>query len=392
MEPQAEIPKSSRHKCSACFKQYKIKDHLVEHMKKSYHSVHQPKCGVCKKHCKTLESVREHLTGPLAKSDCAVVFAALGCKLCLSIFDNVDARGLHEVSCSFDPPSVPELMSLPIADMCDEVEAAVLNSAVPDDNGTCPKLVALDCEMVGGGDYGSFNLCGRVCLVNEKEEVIFHAYVKPIIPITDYRYELTGITEDHIVDATPICEVSKRVKEILYNGEESTWRMRTDGGEACLLIGHDLDHDLEVLRMDYPENLTRDTAKYRPLLKTNLKSHSLKYLTKTYLGYEIQSGTHNPYEDAVSAMRLYKRIRSIVHQTNEISIQDNDDSIYYTNDSKKNSPFDSNKNNKKKSPFDLYKKCELLAKSPDELLEISKSSYKCWCWDAKRTLNRMIEE
>lgn len=30
--------------------------------------------------------------------------------------------------------------------------------------------------------------------------------------------------------------------------------------------------------------LCRDTATYRPLMKTNFVSHSLKYLTKTYLG------------------------------------------------------------------------------------------------------------
>ena len=52
-----------RHKCIACFKQYKKKEHLVEHMKNSHHSVHQPKCGVCKKHCRTFESLREHVTG-----------------------------------------------------------------------------------------------------------------------------------------------------------------------------------------------------------------------------------------------------------------------------------------------------------------------------------------
>lgn len=53
----------NRHKCSACYKQYKKKEHLIEHMKISCHSAHDPKCPLCKKHCKSLESVREHLTG-----------------------------------------------------------------------------------------------------------------------------------------------------------------------------------------------------------------------------------------------------------------------------------------------------------------------------------------
>lgn len=54
-----------RHMCSACFKQYKKKEHLIEHIKTSYHSVHDPKCGICDKHCKSFESLREHVAGQL---------------------------------------------------------------------------------------------------------------------------------------------------------------------------------------------------------------------------------------------------------------------------------------------------------------------------------------
>lgn len=54
-----------RHKCSACYKLYNKKEHLVEHMKVSYHSAHEPRCGVCQKHCRSFESLREHLTGEL---------------------------------------------------------------------------------------------------------------------------------------------------------------------------------------------------------------------------------------------------------------------------------------------------------------------------------------
>jgi hypothetical protein len=52
-----------RNKCAACFRQYNRMEHLVEHMKVSYHSVHEPRCGVCGKHCRSLESLREHLIG-----------------------------------------------------------------------------------------------------------------------------------------------------------------------------------------------------------------------------------------------------------------------------------------------------------------------------------------
>lgn len=51
-----------------------------------------------------------------------------------------------------------------------------------------PKAVSIDCEMVGGGSDESLDLCARVCLIDEEENVIFHAYVRPEIPITNYRY------------------------------------------------------------------------------------------------------------------------------------------------------------------------------------------------------------
>ncbi|KMZ62742.1 hypothetical protein ZOSMA_44G01450 [Zostera marina] len=94
---------SVRHKCPACFKQYKRKEHLVEHVKHSNHSIHQPKCPVCKKHCKSLESLREHAIGSLSKGCCAKAFIDKGCSLCLDIFDTSYARNAHEKLCGLSP-------------------------------------------------------------------------------------------------------------------------------------------------------------------------------------------------------------------------------------------------------------------------------------------------
>lgn len=51
-----------------------------------------------------------------------------------------------------------------------------------------PEAIALDCEMVGGGSDGTLDLCVTVCLVDEDEKLIFHTYVLPQIPVTNYRY------------------------------------------------------------------------------------------------------------------------------------------------------------------------------------------------------------
>uniref|UniRef100_A0A0D3A0H7 Uncharacterized protein n=1 Tax=Brassica oleracea var. oleracea TaxID=109376 RepID=A0A0D3A0H7_BRAOL len=54
-----------------------------------------------------------------------------------------------------------------------------------------PKVVALSCKMVGGGSDGSLDLCGRVCITDESDNVVFHTYVKPSMPVTNYRRKMS---------------------------------------------------------------------------------------------------------------------------------------------------------------------------------------------------------
>ncbi|CAH2057596.1 unnamed protein product [Thlaspi arvense] len=284
-----------RHKCVACYKMFNRRQHLVEHMKISHHSAHQPRCGVCLKHCKSFESVREHLNVPdhLFKGDCKAIFSKRGCTLCLQIFEEATALAEHKIKCHLSPP--------PALGTASQGNAYGVNTS-----GTRLKAVAIDCEMVGGGDDGSIDLCASICLVDEDEKVILSTHVQPQLPVTDYRHELTGLTQEDLKDGMPLEHVRAKVLAVLCAGHN-------DGTGRLLLVGHDLRHDLDCLKLQYPCHLLRDTAKYVPLMKTNLVSQSLRYLTRSYLGYKIQCGKHEPYEDCVSAMRLYKRMRDQEH-------------------------------------------------------------------------------
>ncbi|PQQ16831.1 mediator of RNA polymerase II transcription subunit 33B [Prunus yedoensis var. nudiflora] len=299
MDFEPEFPKTTntRYKCAACYKQYKKKEHLVEHINVSFHSVHQPRCGVCKKHFKSFESQREHVTGPLAKENCKRVFSEQGCDLCLKIFDSPNSLSAHKFMCRLSAP-VPLVTMM---ERCEEFKHDI-NSSNEYHVGDGTEAIALDCEMVAGGSDGSLDLCARVCLIDEDETILFHTYVQPQYPVVNYRYEVTGLTEELLRDGMPLQKVQDKVLQILYNGKTK------------LLVGHSLENDLDCLRINYPDYLLRDTANYHPLMKTNLVSHPLKYLTRTYLGYDIQSGFHDPYEDCVSAMRLYKRFCALDHQ------------------------------------------------------------------------------
>ena len=65
-------------------------------------------------------------------------------------------------------------------------DLAITDSGGRGRSGGC-RVVALACKMVGAGSDGSLDVCARVCLIDEYENIIFHTYVKPPIPVTNYR-------------------------------------------------------------------------------------------------------------------------------------------------------------------------------------------------------------
>lgn len=97
--------------------------------------------------------------------------------------------------------------------------------------------------------------------------------------------------------------------------------------------------------------------------------HSYKGLLTFFLPYryDIQIGVHDPYEDCVSVMRLYKRMRSQDHRMGRIgwSLPVPDGFCSTT-------------------VYDSWKSRELEQKTPDELFRISRSNYKCWCLDSRQ--------
>ncbi|XP_055805767.1 RNA exonuclease 4-like [Solanum dulcamara] len=352
MDHRYEPSETLRNKCAACYRQFNKKEHLVEHMRTSYHSVHEPMCGVCKKHCRSFESLREHLIGPLPKAECERIFKERGCDICLSILETRSSLRAHRESCISRPNNNGLLYRMANLGIQDELR-------IDNSRG---RVVALACKMVGGGSDGSLDLCARVCLIDEHERMLFHSYIKPNIPVTNYRYEMTGIRPEYLRDAMPLRIVSRKIQEFLCNGEP-IWQIRSKGGRSRILVGHGLDHDLKCLEMDYPPIKMRDTAKYPPLMKTSKLSNSLKYLTKAYLGYDIQIGVQDPYEDCVATMKLYMRMKfSQFHK-------------------KENYPLATDPQNK--NNFASWRQNELERMTPEQLLDFSRSDYYCWCLDSQ---------
>ncbi|XP_029431290.1 apoptosis-enhancing nuclease isoform X2 [Rhinatrema bivittatum] len=163
------------------------------------------------------------------------------------------------------------------------------------------KCVAMDCEMVGTGPGGKISELARCSVVSYNGDVIYDKYIKPVMPIVDYRTRWSGITKQHMKDAVPFHIAQKEILKIL---------------KGKLVVGHALHHDFHVLKYSHPRAQTRDTSKM-PLLNQKaglpLKTTaSLKTLAWKLLHKRIQGGKagHSSVEDALTALELYKLVET----------------------------------------------------------------------------------
>jgi len=161
------------------------------------------------------------------------------------------------------------------------------------------KYIGLDCEMVGLGDDGKQSALARCCLVDFDGVKIYDEFVRPQGYVTDFRTKWSGIRRKDLRQdkAISFLDCQHQVANLI-NGK--------------ILLGHALKNDLSALMLKHAKSMMRDTAYYKPFMrphekkKGKFKSRSLKDLVKEYLKMDIQDGEHDPYEDARSAVMLYR--------------------------------------------------------------------------------------
>ncbi|NXB94582.1 I20L2 protein, partial [Vidua chalybeata] len=160
-----------------------------------------------------------------------------------------------------------------------------------------PKLVAMDCEMVGTGPGGRTSALARCSIVTYGGDVLYDRYVRPEAPVVDYRTRWSGIRRQHMDTAVPFRTAQREVLRILA---------------GKVVVGHAIHNDFKALRYCHPRALTRDTSQI-PLLNRRAGfpanvAVSLKRLAKALLNQDIQVGRsgHSSVEDARATMELYK--------------------------------------------------------------------------------------
>jgi DNA polymerase III epsilon subunit-like protein len=160
------------------------------------------------------------------------------------------------------------------------------------------RFIALDCEMVGVGHEGKRSALAEVVLVDWAGRVLYHTHVAPLEPVTDYRTHVSGVRPEHLRGAPSFKAVQAEVEA----------RVR-----GKVVVGHGLVNDMKALLLSHPWRATRDTALFKPLVRKtrtgHVKPRRLKLLAEQHLGAAIQTGEHEPAEDARAALALYKYFR-----------------------------------------------------------------------------------
>ena len=202
--------------------------------------------------------------------------------------------------CNVSPRNVSSVVAIP-----KELKEAYVDE---DDNHGLSHFafLALDCEMVGIGRGGKVNILARCSIVTIDDGEIRVLYDKVVKPkgnqqITDYRTKYSGITKEMIESATaiPFAQCKREVGDILCSYE----------GKKCIVVGHALKNDWDVLEIKHPRHLVRDTACYKGFTRSGRRAQKLRHLVLEHLDMSIQTSSsgHCSVEDAASVLLLYKK-------------------------------------------------------------------------------------
>ncbi|TDZ35801.1 RNA exonuclease 4 [Colletotrichum spinosum] len=158
------------------------------------------------------------------------------------------------------------------------------------------KYIAIDCEMVGVGEGGYESALARVSVVDFHGLQVYDSYVKPQEKVVDWRSAVSGILPKHMRFAREFDEVQTQIAELLKDR---------------ILVGHDVKHDLDALKLSHSAKEIRDTSNYPGFKKfTNSRKPALRRLAEEVLGVTIQSGAHSSIEDARVTMLLFRKHKS----------------------------------------------------------------------------------
>lgn len=172
---------------------------------------------------------------------------------------------------------------------------------------------SLDVECVAVGPGHNDRSIAQIAIVNEYEEIVLNAYVRPDRPVTSYLTALTGITKEQLDQyGIALPQVLAMVKSILpHNAVLVGQNIGTDTKWCNLQEGSDFHSLIDLVGV---------WRVFNPKYKT-FSLFSLQHECKVVLGTDEKM--HNACADAILSIRLYNRYRQLEQNPAELkTVQD----------------------------------------------------------------------
>ncbi|KAL7536160.1 hypothetical protein ACHAXR_008110, partial [Thalassiosira sp. AJA248-18] len=171
------------------------------------------------------------------------------------------------------------------------------------------RYIAIDCEMVGIGPDGKKSALARASAVDWDGNILLDTFVRVPERVTDFRTHVSGVRPKNIGITNETAmdheECRTRIGQLLSQPNNK------------ILVGHALKNDLSALMLTHPKSDIRDTARYKPLMRSSgrsggkLRPRKLRDLVYEHVGLRIQveGEAHCSVDDARASMELFKVVR-----------------------------------------------------------------------------------
>ena len=140
-------------------------------------------------------------------------------------------------------------------------------------------------------------------------------YVTINEPVVDYLTQYSGLSEGDLDIRT-----SSHKLEPLKLAYKKLWLLLNLG---CIFVGHGLPSDFRTINIHVPKSQVLDTVTLFHL-QTQKRKLSLRFLSWYFLQEEIQGETHDSIEDALMALKLWRKYEEfkdagiIIQRLNEV--------------------------------------------------------------------------
>ncbi|KAA1468546.1 hypothetical protein DENSPDRAFT_814893 [Dentipellis sp. KUC8613] len=155
------------------------------------------------------------------------------------------------------------------------------------------RILAVHSQTVMTGPAADIPMVARVSITDYRGNVVLDTFVKPSLPVADYRSLVTGLDSHYLEKAPDFTTVQRQVATLLH---------------GRIIVGYSLWNFLSVIGVPHPAADTRDVALFLPF-RQSLGSRGalpLEVLVNRLMGRNIGHNYEHPLENARASLDLFR--------------------------------------------------------------------------------------